>query len=158
MNYLSSHFRNMIMLSVNGLSIVAYAFVLDSLIKLFNIDSYSAHTLIVIGSIVAFLPLIIKIDVFEKRASWEDSHLIFWKKKEYKTTTCVQYSLLGILPIGEPREVNSEHSLDQPSIQTIGNDIGDTLRLASHFLPVINSYIDTAINIKKLASQPGQQK
>jgi hypothetical protein len=125
--------RNMIMLIVNGLIVAFYGLVHDRLMHFFGVESTTAQIIVIVGLVVAFLPLLVKPEVYTYSAHEQKSHFVFWKKDEHTTVTFRRMRLLGLIPLGQGDVINSETTLNQPGLKEVAGEIGETV---CAFIPV----------------------
>jgi hypothetical protein len=143
--------RNTIMLVVNGLIVVFYGLVHDKIMHFFGVESTTAQIIVIVGLVVAFLPLLVKPEVYTRSRHTQRSHFVFWKKDEYNTETVRRMRLLGLIPLGEGEVINSETILEQPGFKEISGEIVETITC---FIPVLGPMISqgfTAARQKRLA-------
>ena len=137
------YLKNMAMLSINGLTMVAYGFALEYLMQTFNITSFAANASIIVGSVIAFLPLIFKLDVVTHTSEREQSVLFFWKRRTCEAKTIQQISFLGLVPI-HTQTLHTTATIDQPDFKATAKEI------LAICVPVANGYLSTAKNVKRI--------
>lgn len=144
--------RNTIMLVVNGLIVVFYGLVHDKIMHYFGVASTTAQIIVIVGLAVAFLPLLLKPEVYTRSSHSQKSHFIFWKKNEYTVETVRRLRLLGLIPLGEGEVINSDTTLDQPGFKEVSGEIVETM---ISFIPVLGPLISqgfTAAKQKRLTN------
>lgn len=135
--------KNSIILTVNGLALMLYGYYNDYLMQYFNVESTTSKVIIVIGLLLAIIPMIIKVDVFERFDSLEKHFLIFFTEKHYKKSSIQEISIFGLIPI-TTKELSTESSINLfPNSEVIG----ESLELISCFIPVLNSWSSLFINL-----------
>lgn len=122
---------------------MGYGFINDYLMKTFNVQSATSKTIIIVGLVIAVLPMIFKIDVFDISMSWQKSFILFWKKSHYKMETVKQVSFFGLIPI-KTQIIKSVHTIDNPPFSKVAGEIAEVV---TSFIPGINSWISLLINI-----------
>jgi hypothetical protein len=84
------------MIVVNGLVIFFYGLVHDRFMDFFHVDSNAAKIMVVVGLVIAFLPLILREEVYS-RDTWIRFFFFEWSSnKTYK-----RLRLFGLIPLGQ---------------------------------------------------------
>jgi hypothetical protein len=84
------------MIVVNGLVIFFYGLVHDRLMDFFRVDSNTAKIMVVVGLVIAFLPLVLREEVYS-RDTWLRFFFFEWNSnKTYK-----RFRLFGLIPLGQ---------------------------------------------------------
>jgi hypothetical protein len=130
--------RNTIMLIVNGLIVMFYGLVHEKLMHFFGVESTTAQIIVIVGLVVAFLPLLVKPEVYTFNGHEQKSHFVFWKKDEYTTVTYKRMRLLGLIPLGTGDVINADTRLEQPGIKEVTGEIAETV---AAFIPVLGPLI-----------------
>jgi hypothetical protein len=139
------------MLVVNGLIVVFYGLVHDKIMHFFGVGSTTAQIVVIVGLIVAFLPLLVKPEVYTRSSHEQKPHFIFWKREFSKVETVKRLRLFGLIPLGSGEVLNSETTLDQPGFKEVSGEIVETI---AAFIPVLGPMISqgfTAARQKRLA-------
>lgn len=136
-----SKVSNVIMLFVNGVTIILMGYFLEYIMAVFPIKHVLPQVFLGVGALVILLPMIVKIDVYDEYKK-EESGMLFWKKKHTKTLTYKEVSILGLFPINRTRISSSA------GYHTVLDN--EALEVVTAFLPVVNSYIDLSRNVRRL--------
>jgi Ca2+/Na+ antiporter len=84
------------MIVVNGLVIFFYGLVHDRLMDFFHVDSNTAKIIVIVGLVIAFLPLTLREEVYS-RDTWISFFFFEWSSSE----TYKRLRLFGLIPLGQ---------------------------------------------------------
>ncbi|MDR2478934.1 MAG: hypothetical protein LBD48_06440 [Treponema sp.] len=118
-------FRNTMMLVINGLIVVFYGLVHDKVMRFFGVTSTTAQIIVIVGIIIAFLPMLIRPEVYD-RPSTKEKGFLFWKRLEVTRTTVRVTRLFGLIPIKE-EVLESVTTSNGPSFREAANEVAETL-------------------------------